>query len=99
MKLKGAVTRSNKILNQLFPVNIRDRILADGLIENKVLEGERRHSLRSVTSLSGPGNYSNYFNPPTDIDDDTTLPIADLFLNTTVFYGDIVGKFRKNENV
>ena len=91
-KFVKAANQSNKILQQLFPSNIHDRLLADKSIESQFVknsknEGSNHFAVpfpKSSDHLYSTMDHSNMYLTP---------PIADLFLNTTVFYGDIVGKF------
>jgi class 3 adenylate cyclase len=75
-KVENVAARSNAIVSSLFPSNVRDRLLAENL-DVKVTKGRNR---------SKDGN--SHVN---DVAVYKSKPIADLFPETTVLFGDIVG--------
>jgi class 3 adenylate cyclase len=82
-KVVGAAARSNAIVSSLFPSNVRDRLLADREAESNQ-KGHGKGTLRGY--LSGDKQ-----NEGSQDDIYKTKPIADLFPETTLLFGDIVG--------
>jgi hypothetical protein len=91
--------RTNKLVSELFPSNVKDRLLDDG---GSVMRKGSTHfdrgsmnrasSMRSIdgfatdmTLVSRTGSVSNRINPY------QSRPIADLFPSATVMFGDLVG--------
>lgn len=77
-KLIKNAARSNAIVTQLFPGKIRDRILQDEKQQPKA--GTRAH-FKSV--VNGNANAMDL--------EDGSKPLAELFLETTILFADIVG--------
>jgi len=77
-KLMLNVARSNAIVTQLFPNNIRDKLIGS--------ESTSKDPLR-VTSKSG---LTDYFKDG-KTGDSASKPLADLFLDSTVMFADIAG--------
>ena len=98
-KVVGAAARSSAIVASLFPSNVRDRILADQ--EDQSQNDHSHNTMNTPRSLKGylseKNNDSNHgANNSTDVvvaDVFKTKPIADLFPETTVMFGDIVGTY------
>lgn len=76
-KVENVAARSNAIVSSLFPSNVRDRLLAENL-EVQVSKGKSRSKTDGNGSLNDVAVYKS-------------KPIADLFPETTVLFGDIVG--------
>lgn len=76
-KVENVAARSNAIVSSLFPSNVRDRLLAENL-EVQVSKGKNRSK---GDGTSGANDVAVY----------KSKPIADLFPETTVLFGDIVG--------
>ena len=76
-KIISSAARSNAIVTQLFPENIRDKLIGQD---------------RSETNpLSPTSNGLNSFFVDGDVGDSSMRPLADLFLETTVIFADIAG--------
>ncbi len=92
-KYASSATQSNKILSDLFPGSICDRLLDDEVIVRQLLGRDELANSSSKQFAIPFAMSSGYFSDTKDIFNAYRAPpIADLFLNTTVFYGDIVGK-------
>jgi class 3 adenylate cyclase len=76
-KVVNAAARSNAIVSSLFPSNVRDRLLAENLVDQNH-GGKRNGKGLSANNAYRDGVYKS-------------KPIADLFPETTVLFGDIVG--------
>ena len=76
-KVENVAARSNAIVSSLFPSNVRDRLLAENM-EVHVLNGKSG----AKSALNGNDK---------DVGVYKSKPIADLFPETTVLFGDIVG--------
>ena len=81
--------RSNAIVSSMFPSNIRDQLI-----------GQKPGAETGIIG-SGPkqGNLKTFLNDGKDVDHvgNSTFgskPLADLFLETTVLFADVVGKFQ-----
>ena len=76
-KVVNAAARSNAIVSSLFPSNVRDRLLAENVdVANSGFN--RKGKKVSTSNVDEDGVYKS-------------KPIADLFPETTVLFGDIVG--------
>lgn len=93
-KVVGAAARSTAIVASLFPSNVRERLLADQE-DTKSPSGKGGGSNDSgnggITSLKGFLAGESQDTEMLDEDVYKTKPIADLFPETTVMFGDIVG--------
>lgn len=80
-KLIKNAARSNAIVASLFPGNVRDRLISGN--NNRVLGQKRSLNLKKYIASGG-----------VDADNTSAIdspPLADLFLETTVLFADIVG--------
>jgi class 3 adenylate cyclase len=95
----GAAARANGILSTLFPKNVRDRLLEERELEESKIAGLKKplpdqpgNKARLTSFLN---NEVNEQNTQDDADDDDFMykskPIADLFPETTIMFGDISG--------
>jgi len=80
-KVVDAAARSSAIVTSLFPTTVRDRLMEEeNGTKKKGLKQEMFPGRNSLDNTSGR-------NQPAD----NSKPIADLFLDCTVFFADIVG--------
>jgi hypothetical protein len=89
-KVVSAAARSNSLVSSLFPSNVRARLLAEKGTEddkNKGRNDPNRSTLKGF--LAGETQQDTEMQ---DADVYKSKPIADLFPETTVMFGDIVGK-------
>jgi hypothetical protein len=97
----GAAARANGILSTLFPKNVRDRLLEEREMEE---EEEKASGLKKglLDRTSNKARLTSFFNNDADelklqddADDDNFMykskPIADLYPETTILFGDISG--------
>ena len=89
-KVVNAAARSTKLVSSLFPSTVRDRLLAEQ--EHAEQQEQQGTKSRLKNFLAGDG-----FTVAGDLEetDDImykTKPIADLFPETTIMFGDIAGK-------
>jgi hypothetical protein len=84
-KLVFKAAQSSSIVTSLFPDNIRERLVAarEGNNTNKNPHALGERSLRGF--LRDDSTYH--------LDGIRSKPLADLFLETTVLFGDIAGKY------
>jgi hypothetical protein len=105
-KLIGAAVRSTAIVSSLFPTNVRDRLLAEKEIEEDALNLSKKtntkfSNLRAFLNKErGTAEDSDDDDSDDSESDDDSIdisniykskPIADLFPETTILFGDIVG--------
>ena len=85
VKVMKRLVREDKIVADLFPAQIRARMYEDtsgsGEFDERSLVS-KRHSELFSSDLENPQNF-------------TSPPLADLYLNTTVMFGDIAGAFHR----
>ena len=90
-KLVNNAARSNAIVTSLFPEHIRDQFIGPNA---RGPHSQSRHRQIDLTSsqwsLTSPVSI-NRGNDDTDFMKPGSRPIADLFLETTILFGDIVG--------
>lgn len=79
-----AANRSTAIVDSLFPSNVRDRILEDRAVTKA---RKKRDTLKGFLF----GVEKSVFEAKTEEGGYKTKPIADLFPQTTILFGDIVG--------
>jgi class 3 adenylate cyclase len=97
----GAAARANGILSSLFPKNVRDRLLEERELEE---EEEKAAGHKKILDLpsTNKARLTSFFNNDADelklqddADDDDFMykskPIADLYPETTILFGDISG--------
>jgi class 3 adenylate cyclase len=99
----SAAARANAILSTLFPKNVRDRLFEERELEERELEEKNKIDGQKKPLLGLPGNKTRLTTFLTesrnfvakDQDDDDFMykskPIADLFPETTIMFGDISG--------
>ena len=82
-KVVENAARSNAIVTQLFPGNLREQIVARKQAEMRLKRtgGKSTNFIRSFAE--GKNNYS--------LTDTSTKPVAELFLEATIIFADIVG--------
>lgn len=81
-KVVENAARSNAIVTQLFPGNLREQIVARKEAEMQLKKGNKSSNfLKSF--VEGKQNYS--------LTDTSTKPVAELFLESTIIFADIVG--------
>ena len=73
--------RSNAIVSSLFPSQIRDRLIGASN-ENNAATLNSPRNLKAFLKSKGTGSENEYFD---------SKPLADLFLEVTVIFADIVG--------
>lgn len=99
-KVVSAAARSDKILSSLFPKNVRERLFAESEEAEQLKKGNKRNNNKKVpksrlNSYLASGELSA--NPGDDSSHHGSShafkgkPIADLFPETTLFFGDIAG--------
>jgi hypothetical protein len=91
-KVITAAARSNAIVSSLFPSNVRDRLLA----EKDVDEGKSKSGKIDAHRSTLKGFLAGETEQDTEMQDADVYkskPIADLFPETTVLFGDIVSRF------
>lgn len=79
-KVVSAAARSSAIVTSLFPTTVRDRLLQE---ENGMKQNRPKHEMFSRRNDNDGTKSLNEV--------DNSKPIADLFLDCTVFFADIVG--------
>mmetsp|Transcript_2536 Transcript_2536/g.6381 ORF Transcript_2536/g.6381 Transcript_2536/m.6381 type:complete len:1225 (+) Transcript_2536:138-3812(+) len=89
-KVVKAATQSNKIVESLFPSNVRDRLLAEEIeAEKREVEQQQGTQTRLKNYLANDGPAAG------DMETDDimykTQPIADLFPETSILFADIAG--------
>ena len=87
-KVIDAATKSNEIINTLFPQQVRDRLFA-----NRQQDMEVNNTKSKLKSMINTGDYAASTDDE-EIDDNImykTKPIADLFPETTILFADIAG--------
>jgi hypothetical protein len=82
-KILGDAARINKIVKQVFPEKIRDRLLQQE-------QHTREQQYHKIPHGNGKKMSSSLITDD-DYAQKNSKPIADLFLETTVFFADIVG--------
>uniref|UniRef100_A0A7S3L4M9 Phosphodiesterase n=1 Tax=Amphora coffeiformis TaxID=265554 RepID=A0A7S3L4M9_9STRA len=82
-KVVENAARSNAIVTQLFPGNLREQIVARKEAEMQLKKGANKSSNFLKSFVEGKNTYS--------LTDTTTKPVAELFLEATVIFADIVG--------
>ena len=90
MKVVDAASKSNQILNTLFPQQVRDRLFA-----NKSDDDANVGTKSKLTNMMNSGDFAAGPSSDDEVDDDImykTKPIADLFPETTILFADIAGK-------
>ncbi|CAB9498466.1 Receptor-type guanylate cyclase gcy [Seminavis robusta] len=82
-KILKKATQTTALVSTLFPKNVRDRLL----------EQEESHSHTNKYGFGTKSRLKGFVAGETDSDSDvmSSSPIADLFPNCTVFFGDIAG--------
>jgi hypothetical protein len=85
-KMIGQAARTDKIVRNLFPSNVRDRLLADDEGDNVETGAQTR--LKNFLDNDGPSKDDLEMD---DGDGFKTRPIADLFPECSVLYADIAG--------
>jgi hypothetical protein len=79
-KVLFEVSRSQAIVSTMFPSNVQDRLFSDGPA-----------SLNSRGKLGNKSRLKNFLAAGEENDFFNSKPIADLFLETTVLFADVVG--------
>lgn len=82
-KVVENAARSNAIVTQLFPGNLREQIVARKQAEMQLKKGSTKSSNFLKSFAEGKNTYS--------LTDMSTKPVAELFLNATIIFADIVG--------
>ena len=84
-KVVYSAARSNAIVSSLFPSNVRARLLAEQEEETNIQKNGKNGTIRGFLSgeVKQDDECENHVYK--------TKPIADLFPETTVLFGDIVG--------
>jgi class 3 adenylate cyclase len=91
VKVVDAAVRSSTIVSSLFPSNVRKRIYEDAKVKKDAIDNQASHTRlknflnygeTKVETEPGNPNRTNAFE---------SKPIAELFPNTTVMFGDISG--------
>lgn len=88
-KVVGAAARSNALVSSLFPSNVRDRLMAEQ-------EEEDERNQKQGGTLKGYLTGEDLARNDADSDLFKTKPIADLFPETTIMFGDIVGNLSRS---
>eukprot|EP00934_Nitzschia_sp_Nitz4_P000129 Nitzschia sp. Nitz4//scaffold16_size188269//96486//104413//NITZ4_001795-RA/size188269-snap-gene-0.143-mRNA-1//-1//CDS//3329538529//129//frame0 len=83
-KVMNTALKSSAIVSSLFPKNIRDRLFETGGTMNGQSPASQKHQLRSFISKEDEGTATG-----NDVQAMTSRPIADLFPEATVSFGDI----------
>jgi cytoskeletal protein RodZ len=86
-KVVNAAARSTKLVSSLFPSTVRDRLLAE---QEHAEQREQGTKSRLKNFLAGDGSAACDLEETDDIMY-KTKPIADLFPETTILFGDIAG--------
>lgn len=81
-KLVEKAARTNAIVSSLFPSNIRDKVLME---QERAPAASGHSGQRTLRAFMTDGK------TPTPTAGFTTAPMADLFLDTTILFADIVG--------
>lgn len=93
-KVVIAAARSNAIVSSLFPSNVRARLLAEkGTDEDNTGKGKGRNDPNRSTLKGFLAGETQQDTEMQDADVYKSKPIADLFPETTVMFGDIVGTY------
>lgn len=79
-KLIASAARSNAIVTQLFPGNIRDQVIAEQE-EKQVSKASAKYHLKSFVDGKSDGMEKK----------EVSQPLAELFLETTIMFADVVG--------
>jgi class 3 adenylate cyclase len=98
----GAAARANGILSSLFPRNVRDRLLEERELEEKEEKAAGLKKLLLDPPSTNKTRLTSFFDNDADelklqddADDDDFMyeskPIADLYPETTIMFGDISG--------
>lgn len=101
-KVVSAAARSDKIVSSLFPKSVRDRLFAESDEAAPLKKGKgNKHNNTKKAPKSRLKNYldnGEYSESPSEDSSNQgsshafkTKPIADLFPETTLFFGDIAG--------
>ncbi|CAB9497225.1 Receptor-type guanylate cyclase gcy [Seminavis robusta] len=93
-KVSLAAKKSHAVVASLFPKNVRDRIMAD--VEEQLLENDGKLTKSTKVRLGAmpKSELKNFLDDGVANADGVpfdTKPIADLFLSTTIMFGDIAG--------
>jgi len=89
MKVVDAASKSNQIINTLFPQQVRDRLFAD-----KSDDDANVGTKSKLMNMMNSGDFAVGASSDDEVDDDImykTKPIADLFPETTILFADIAG--------
>lgn len=88
-KVESEAARSNAIVSSFFPSNVRARLLAEKDSDPKT-RGKSDHGKSTLKGFLASENHQDIEMQDEDVY--KSKPIADLFPETTVMFGDIAGK-------
>lgn len=84
-KLILNAAQSSAIVSSMFPSQFRDRLMGDGTGENNGGTQTLKTYMKNGAKSRGAGGQES-------------KPLADLFLETTLIFADIVGELRRSDN-